>query len=48
MLMDFCMNFCMGKKLVIFICKKNFEKYKIKEIDFIMFKIEVFCLEINI
>lgn len=46
MLMDFCMNFCMGKKLVIFVCKKILKN--IKEIDFIMFKIEVFCLEINI
>lgn len=41
------MNFCMGKKLVTFICKKNPEKYKTKEIDFFMFKIEAFCSEIN-
>lgn len=46
-LIDSCMNFCMGKKLVTFICKKNPEKYKTKETDFIMFRIEAFCSESN-
>lgn len=44
-LMDSCMNFCMGKKLVTFVCKKT--PKNTKEIDFIMFKIEAFCSEIN-
>lgn len=41
------MNFCMGKKLVTFICEKIPEKYKTKETDFIMFRIEAFCSESN-
>lgn len=40
-------EFLHGKEVSYICMQKTPEKYKIKEIDFIMFKIEAFCSEIN-
>lgn len=40
-------EFLHGKEVSYICMQKNPEKYKTKEIDFIMFKIEAFCSEIN-
>lgn len=40
-------EFLHGKEVSYICMQKTPEKYKTKEIDFIMFKIEAFCSEIN-